>query len=56
MDGEKDHHDLSVCKEGGYEIALEAIREAVKRGFRVTTNTTIFDGVDSKSVRAFLPR
>ena len=53
MDGEKEHHDLSVCKEGGYEIALEAIREAVKRGFRVTTNTTVFDGVSSKSVRAF---
>ncbi len=43
MDGEKEHHDLSVCKEGGYEIALEAIREAVGRGFRVTTNTTIFE-------------
>jgi hopanoid biosynthesis associated radical SAM protein HpnH len=53
MDGEKEHHDLSVCKEGGYEIALEAIREAVRRGFNVTTNTTIFEGTDSKSVRAF---
>jgi hopanoid biosynthesis associated radical SAM protein HpnH len=53
MDGQKEHHDLSVCKEGGYEIALEAIREAVARGFRVTTNTTIFDGADSKSLRAF---
>lgn len=53
MDGQKEHHDLSVCKEGGYEIALEAIKEAVAKGFRVTTNTTIFDGVDSKSVRAF---
>jgi hopanoid biosynthesis associated radical SAM protein HpnH len=53
MDGEKEHHDLSVCKEGGYEIALEAIREAVGRGFRVTTNTTIFEGADGKSVRAF---
>jgi hypothetical protein len=53
MDGEKEHHDLSVCKEGGYEIALEAIREAVKRGFRVTTNTTVFEGVDSQSVRDF---
>ena len=53
MDGDKDHHDFSVCKEGGYEVALEAIREAVSRGFRVTTNTTLFDGVDSKSVRAF---
>ncbi len=53
MDGEKEHHDLSVCKEGGYEIALDAIRQAVQAGFRVTTNTTIFEGVDSKSVRAF---
>jgi hopanoid biosynthesis associated radical SAM protein HpnH len=53
MDGAKEHHDLSVCKDGGYEIALDAIREAVAKGFRVTTNTTIFDGVDSKSVRAF---
>src|SRR5438045_4099699 len=53
MDGQKEHHDLSVCKEGGYEIAYAAIREAVGRGFRVTTNTTLFDGVDSKSVRAF---
>jgi hopanoid biosynthesis associated radical SAM protein HpnH len=53
MDGQKEHHDLSVCKEGGYEVALEAIREAVQRGFRVTTNTTVFDGADSQSVRAF---
>jgi hopanoid biosynthesis associated radical SAM protein HpnH len=53
MDGQKEHHDFSVCKEGGYEIAYAAMREAVARGFRVTTNTTIFDGVDSKSVRAF---
>src|SRR4051794_26693435 len=53
MDGQKEHHDFSVCKEGGYEIAYDAIRDAVQRGFRVTTNTTVFDGVDSKSVRAF---
>ena len=30
MDGQKEHHDLSVCKEGGYEIAYDAIREAVQ--------------------------
>src|SRR3954462_15397746 len=53
MDGQKEHHDFSVCREGGYEIAVEGIREAVKRGFRVTTNTTRFDGADAKSVRAF---
>ena len=53
MDGQKEHHDFSVCKEGGYDIAVAGIREAVKRGFRVTTNTTLFDGADAKSVRAF---
>ena len=53
MDGAKEHHDFSVCKEGGYEIAVEGIKEAVKRGFRVTTNTTLFDGADPNSVREF---
>jgi len=53
MDGQKEHHDLSVCREGGYDLAAEGIREAIKRGFRVTTNTTLFDGADARSVRAF---
>src|SRR5438094_1717084 len=53
MDGQKEHHDFSVCREGGYDIALEGIRAAVARGFRVTTNTTLFDGADPVSVRAF---
>jgi hopanoid biosynthesis associated radical SAM protein HpnH len=53
MDGQRDHHDFAVCREGTYDVATEAIREAVKRGFRVTTNTTLFDGADAKSVRAF---
>ena len=53
LDGQKEHHDFSVCREGGYELAVEGIREALKRGVRVTTNTTLFDGADPKSVRAF---
>jgi len=53
MDGQKEHHDFAVCREGGYDIALDGIREAVRRGFRVTTNTTLFDGADPASVRGF---
>lgn len=53
LDGQREHHDFSVCREGGYDIATAGIREAVKRGFRVTTNTTLFDGADPNSVRAF---
>jgi hopanoid biosynthesis associated radical SAM protein HpnH len=53
VDGEREHHDFSVCREGGYDLAIEGVREAVKQGFRVTTNTTLFDGADPNSVRAF---
>ncbi len=49
----EEHHDFAVCREGGYDIAVDAVREALQRGFRVTTNTTLFDGADPKSVRAF---
>jgi hopanoid biosynthesis associated radical SAM protein HpnH len=53
LDGQREHHDFSVCLEGGYDKALEGIKEALHRGFRVTTNTTLFDGADPRSVRAF---
>ena len=53
LDGQREHHDFSVCLEGGYDKAVEGIKEALARGFRVTTNTTLFDGADPKSVRAF---
>ena len=52
VDGEREHHDFSVCREGGYDKAIEGVKEALKRGFRVTTNTTLFDGADPGSVRA----
>jgi hopanoid biosynthesis associated radical SAM protein HpnH len=53
MDGEREHHDFSVCLDGGYDKAVEGIKAALAGGFRVTTNTTLFDGADPKSVRAF---
>jgi hopanoid biosynthesis associated radical SAM protein HpnH len=53
VDGQKEHHDFSVCREGGYDIALDGIRAAIDAGFRVTTNTTLFDGADPNSVRSF---
>ena len=53
MDGLKDDHDFAVCREGVYEIAVEAMRLAISRGFRVTSNTTLFQGVAPARVRAF---
>ena len=53
MDGQREHHDFSVCREGTYDKAVDGIKEALKRGFRLTTNTTLFDGADPVSVRQF---
>ncbi len=53
MDGQAEHHDFAVCREGIYEKAAEGIRLAVQMGFRVTTNTTLFEGTDPNSVRRF---
>lgn len=53
VDGQREHHDFSVCREGGFDEAIEGVKEALRRGFRVTTNTTLFDGADPGSVRAF---
>jgi hopanoid biosynthesis associated radical SAM protein HpnH len=53
MDGPRELHDRSVCREGGYDVAVQAIRAAVKRGFRVTTNTTVFADSDPSRMRAF---
>jgi len=53
MDGQEEHHDFAVCREGTYQRAIEGIRLAVRMGFRVTTNTTLFEGADPRSVRQF---
>jgi hopanoid biosynthesis associated radical SAM protein HpnH len=53
MDGQEEHHDFAVCREGTYAKAVAGIRLAVSMGFRVTTNTTLFQGADPNSVRGF---
>lgn len=54
MDGLRERHDQSVCKDGIFDKAVAAIKEAKRRGFRVTTNTTFFTQDDAKSVRDVL--
>ncbi len=53
LDGLREHHDAAVCRDGTFDIAVEAIKEAVRRGFRVTTNSTLFGGVKAADVRKF---
>ncbi|MFQ5846325.1 MAG: adenosyl-hopene transferase HpnH [Candidatus Methylomirabilales bacterium] len=53
MDGLKEDHDIAVCRDGVYDIAVRAIKAALGRGFRVTTNTTLFEGANPPRVRQF---
>jgi hopanoid biosynthesis associated radical SAM protein HpnH len=53
MDGLREEHDHAVCRDGVYDAALGAIRAALSKGFRVTTNTTLFDDANPERVRSF---
>lgn len=53
MDGPREEHDLAVCRNGTYDTAVSAIRAASERGFRVTSNTTLFRGANPKRMRGF---
>ena len=46
-------HDKSVCLAGTYEKAVDAIRLAKERGFRVSINCTLFSGADPEQVATF---
>jgi hopanoid biosynthesis associated radical SAM protein HpnH len=54
IDGMRERHDESVCQEGVFDKAVEAIRAAKARGFRVTTNSTFFTTDTAKSIREVL--
>ena len=53
LDGDQEDHDRSVCQDGVYERAVEAIKKAKAAGFRVSINTTLFDNADPARVAAF---
>ena len=42
VDGLRETHDRSVCREGVFDKAIAGIKLAVERGYRVCTNTTIY--------------
>ncbi|MFR9728152.1 adenosyl-hopene transferase HpnH [Saccharopolyspora sp. MS10] len=50
IDGLRERHDASVCKEGVFDQAVANVREAQRRGFRITTNSTFFTTDTAASV------
>jgi hopanoid biosynthesis associated radical SAM protein HpnH len=53
LDGDRVMHDKSVCEHGVYDRAVDAIRDAKARGFRVNINCTLFNDADPERVAAF---
>jgi hopanoid biosynthesis associated radical SAM protein HpnH len=54
MDGLRERHDASVCRDGVFDKAVQAIRAAKAAGFRVTTNTTFFTHDSPKTIQSVL--
>ncbi|MFS8606620.1 MAG: adenosyl-hopene transferase HpnH [Gammaproteobacteria bacterium] len=53
LDGNRERHDASVCREGTFDKAVSAIKLARERGFRVTVNCTLYAGEDPDDVADF---
>ena len=53
LDGNRAMHDKSVCQQGTYDKALEAIRLAKSKSFRVSINCTLFNDADPGEVAGF---
>ncbi len=51
LDGLQALHDQCVDRKGVFDKAVSAIRAAKAKGFRVTTNTTVFEGTDPKEIQ-----
>ena len=54
LDGLKEEHDKAVCRDGVFDRAIQAIKAAQAKGFRVNVNATIFDGAEPERVAAYL--
>jgi hopanoid biosynthesis associated radical SAM protein HpnH len=53
LDGDKQMHDASVCQKDVYEKAVDAIKLAKAKGFRVSINCTLFNTAEPERVAAF---
>ncbi|MGF1478710.1 MAG: adenosyl-hopene transferase HpnH [Cyanophyceae cyanobacterium] len=53
LDGLREQHDRCVNRRGVFDTAVNAIRAAKAKGFRVTTNTTVFAGADPEEMQEF---
>jgi hopanoid biosynthesis associated radical SAM protein HpnH len=53
LDGLEEEHDASVCRDGVFQRAVEAVEAARDRGFRITINCTLFNNAVPERVAEF---
>ena len=53
LDGDRGMHDKSVCQDGVYDKAVDAIRMAKAKGFQVSINCTLYNEADPDRTAAF---
>jgi hopanoid biosynthesis associated radical SAM protein HpnH len=53
VDGNRERHDALAGQEGVYDRAVEGIRFARSKGFRVTVNCTLYDGATAQETAEF---
>ncbi len=54
LDGLEEEHDRIVDRQGTFQAVVDVLRRAKAMGFRVTTNTTFFDGVSVEDAERFM--
>ena len=54
LDGNRERHDASVCRDGVYDKCIDVIKQAREKGFRVTVNCTLFQGETPDEVAEFI--
>lgn len=52
LDGTGDKHDVAVSRKGVYQIAMKNSEKAIRNGYRVCSNTTLFSGSDPEDLHA----
>jgi hopanoid biosynthesis associated radical SAM protein HpnH len=53
LDGNRERHDSMAGREGVFDHAVEAVKVACKRGFRVTVNSTLYEGITARDAIEF---
>jgi hopanoid biosynthesis associated radical SAM protein HpnH len=53
LDGYRERHDTLACRQGVYDSAVEGVRLAKSKGFRVTVNCTLYEGIAPQEVSDF---